>query len=76
MKQNIVLITDKDINEVVSAYTIPKFLEVVNAEYYDANDFNGCKEYFNEDFLDYAIDWFVKTSDNNISIDIVELEGV
>ena len=75
MKQNIVLITDNDINEVISAYTIPKFLEVVNAEYYKANDFNGSKEYFNADFLDYAVDWFIETSDN-LSADIVELERV
>jgi hypothetical protein len=75
MKQEIILITDNDINDIIAAYTIPKFLEVVNAEYYEANDFNGSKEYFNANFLDYAIDWFIETSDN-LAIDKIELEGV
>ena len=69
----VILITDKDINEVIAVYTLKKFLQEANKEYYEANDFNGAKEYFNLNTIDFAIDWYVETSDN-LSIDIMEVE--
>ena len=69
----VILITDNDMNEVIAVYTLKKFLQEVNEEYYEANNFNGAKEYFNLNTIDFAIDWYVATSDN-LSIDIMEVE--
>ena len=69
----VILITDNDINEVIAVYTLKKFLQEANKEYYEANNFNGAKEYFNLNTIKFAIDWYVETSDN-LSIDIMELE--
>ena len=69
----VILITDNDMNEVIAVYTLKKFLQEANKEYYEANNFNGAKEYFNLNSIDFAIDWYVETSDN-LSIDIMEVE--
>ena len=69
----VILITDNDMNEVIAVYTLKKFLQEVNEEYYEANNFNGAKEYFNLNTIDFAIDWYVATSDK-LSIDIMEVE--
>ena len=69
----VILITDNDINEVIAVYTLKKFIQEANKEYYEANDFNGAKEYFNLNTIDFAINWYVETSDN-LSIDIMEVE--
>ena len=69
----VILITDNDMNEVIAVYTLKKFLQEANKEYYEANNFNGAKEYFNLNTIDFAIDWYVVTSDN-LSIDIMEVE--
>ena len=69
----VILITDNDINEVIAVYTLKKFLQEANKEYYEANGFNGAKEYFDLNTIDFAIDWYVETSDN-LSIDIMEVE--
>lgn len=69
----VILITDNDINEVIAVYTPKKFIKEANKEYWEANDFNGDKEYFNLDTIDYAIDWYVETSDN-LAIDVMEVE--
>ena len=69
----VILITDNDMNEVIAVYTLKKFLQEANKEYYKANNFNGAKEYFNLNTIDFAIDWYVETSDN-LSIDLMEVE--
>ena len=69
----VILITDNDINEVIAVYTVKKFIEEANKEYFEANDFCGAGEYFNEDSLDYAIDFYIDTSEG-LSIDVMELE--
>lgn len=70
---NVILITDNDINEVIAVYTVKKFIEEANKEYFEANDFCGAREYFNEDSLDYAINWYINTCDN-LSLDVMDLE--
>ena len=70
----IILITDNDINEVIAAYTVQKFIEEANKEYFEANDFCGSPEYFTESTLDFAIEWYINTSDN-LSLDIIALES-
>lgn len=69
----VILITDNDINEVIAVYTLKKFLKEANKEYYEANDFSGVKEYFDLNTINFAIDWYIETSDN-LSIDIMEVE--
>ena len=69
----VILITDNDVNEVIAVYTLKKFLQEANKEYYEANNFNGAKEYFNLNTINFAIGWYVGTSDN-LSIDIMEVE--
>ena len=69
----VILITDNDMNEVIAVYTLKKFLQEANKEYYEANDFSGAKEYFDLNTIDFAIDWYIATSDN-LSIDIMEVE--
>lgn len=69
----VILITDNDINEVIAVYTLKRFIQEANKEYFEANDFNGDREYFNLDWIDFAIDWYVATSDN-LSIYIKEVE--
>ena len=65
---DIIIITDNDFNEIIEVYSLDKFIQEANKEYYEANDFNGSKNYFNIDTIDFAIDWYVKTSDN-LSVD-------
>ena len=69
----IILITDNDINEVIAVYTVKKFIEEANKEYFKANNFCGEREYFNENSLDFAINFYIDTSDN-LSLDVMELE--
>ena len=69
----VILITDNDINEVIAVYTVKKFIEEANKEHFEANDFCGEREYFNEDTLDFAINEYINTSDN-LSLDVMELE--
>jgi hypothetical protein len=69
----VILITDNDINEVIAVYTLKKFIQEANKEYWEANDFNGAKEYFNLNTIDFAIDWYVETS-CNLAISIMEVE--
>ena len=69
----VILITDNDINEVIAVYTVKKFIEEANKEYFEANNFCGEREYFNEGSLDFAINYYVDTSDN-LSLDVMELE--
>ena len=69
----VILITDNDINEVIAVYTVKKFIEEANKEYFEANDLCGEREYFNEDSLDFAINFYIDTSDN-LSLDVMELE--
>lgn len=69
----VILITDNDINEVIAVYTVKKFIEEANKEHFEANDFCGEREYFNEDSLDFAIDEYIDTSEG-LSIDVMELE--
>lgn len=69
----VILITDNDMNEVIAVYTLKKFIQEANKEYYEANNFNGAREYFNLNTIDFAIDWYAATSDN-LSIDIMEIE--
>ena len=69
----VILITDNDMREVIAVYTLKKFLQEANKKYYEANNFNGAKEYFNLNTIDFAIDWYVETSDN-LSIDLMEVE--
>ena len=69
----VILITDNDINEVIAVYTVKKFIEEANKEYFETNNFCGEREYFNEDSLDFAINFYIDTSDN-LSLDVMELE--
>lgn len=69
----VILIIDNDINEVIAVYTLKKFIQEANKEYWEANDFNGAREYFNLNTLELAIYWYINTSDN-LSIDIMEVE--
>jgi hypothetical protein len=69
----VILITDNDINEVIAVYTLKKFIQEANKEYWKANDFNGTREYFNLNSLGIAINWYINTSDN-LSLDIMEVE--
>ena len=69
----VILITDNDINEVIAIYTFKKFLQEANKEHYESNGFDGAKEYVDLNNIDFAIDWYVETSDN-LSIDIMEVE--
>ena len=72
---DIITITDNDINEVIATYTLEKFLEEANKEYWEANNFNGEREYFTLDTIDTAIDWYIDTSDN-LSLDRYTVEDV
>lgn len=72
---DIITITDNDINSVIAVYTLEKFLEEANKEYWEANDSNGEKEHFTLDTVDSAIDWYIDTSDN-ISLDRYTVEDV
>lgn len=69
----VILITDDNIDEVIAVYTVKKFIEEVNKEYFEANDFCGAREYFNEDSLDLAINWYIDTFDNFL-LDVRNLE--
>lgn len=70
---DIIIITDNDFNEIIEVYSLDKFIQEANKEYWEANDFNGSKDYFNIDTIDFAIDWYVETSDN-LSIDRYTVE--
>ena len=70
---DIIAITDNDINEIIAVYSLDRFIQEANKEYYEANDFNGSENYFNIDTIDFAIDWYVETSDN-LSIDRYTVE--
>lgn len=70
----IILITDNDTGEIIKAYTEKKFIEVANKEYYKANDFNGNPNYFTVDSIDFVIDWYIDTSEDNLSLDVIDLE--
>lgn len=67
----VIIITDNDI--IIAVYTLKKFIQEVNKEYWQANDFNGAREYFNLHTLGFAIDWYVDTYDN-LSIDVMEVK--
>lgn len=69
----VILITDNDINEVIAVYTLKKFLQEVNKEYWEANDFNGPREYFNLNSLGLAMNWYTQTA-YNLSLGIMEVE--
>lgn len=69
----LIIITDKDIDEVIAVFTERKFIDEVNKEYWEANDFCGDREYFKIKHIDLAIDWYVITSDN-LKIDYKEIE--
>ena len=69
---NIITITDNDINEVIAVYTLKKFLEEVNKEYWE---YNEDKEHFTLDTIDTAIDWYIDTSDN-LSLDMYTVEDI
>lgn len=70
---DIITITDNDINKIIAVYTLDRFIQEANKEYWEANDFNGTKEYFTLDTIDLAIDWYVNTSDN-LSLDRYTVE--
>lgn len=72
---DIITITDNDINSVIAVYTLEKFLEEANKEYWEANDFNEDKEHFTLNTIDAAIDWYIDTSDN-LSLDRYTVEDV
>lgn len=69
---DVITITDNDINEVIAVYTLEKFLEEVNKEYWEYND---DKEHFTLDTIDTAIDWYIDTSDN-LSLDRYAVEDI
>lgn len=69
---DIIIITDNDINEIIAVYTLNKFLEEVNKEYWEYND---DKEHFTLDTIDTAIDWYIDTSDN-LSLDMYTIEDI
>lgn len=69
---DIITITDNDINEVIAVYTLEKFLEEVNKEYWE---YNEDKEHFTFDTIDVAIDWYIDTSDN-LSLDRYTVEDI
>lgn len=69
---DIITITDNDINEVIAVYTLEKFLEEVNKEYWE---YNEDKEHFTLDTIDTAIDWYIDTSDN-LSLDKYTVEDI
>ena len=69
---DIITITDNDINEVIAVYTLKKFLEDVNKEYWE---YNEDKEHFTLDTIDTAIDWYIDTSDN-LSLDMYTVEDI
>lgn len=68
----VILITDNDINEVIAVYTLRKFIQEANKEYFEAN-WDSTETHFNLDTLDLAIDWYVETS-CNLAISIMEVE--
>ena len=70
---DVILIKDNDINEVIAVYTIEKFIHEANKEYWEANNYCGARYYFNPDTLEFAINWYIETSDN-LSIDVMKLE--
>ena len=69
---DIITITDNDINEVIAVYTLDKFLEEANKEYWE---YNEDKEHFTLDTIDTAIDWYIDTSDN-LSLDRYTVEDI
>ena len=69
---DIITITDNDINEVIAVYTLKKFLEEVNKEYWE---YNEDKEHFTLDTIDTAIDWYIDTSDN-LSLNMYTVEDI
>lgn len=68
----VILITDNDINAVIAVYTLKRFIQEANKEYFEVN-WDSTETHFNLDTLDLAIDWYVETSDN-LSIDLIEVE--
>ena len=69
---DIITITDNDINEVIAVYTLKKFLEEVNKEYWE---YNEDKEHFTLDTIDTAIDWYIDTSDT-LSLDLYAVADI
>ena len=69
----VILITDTNINKVISVKTLKRFIKEVNKEYWIANNFCGDKEYFKIDDIDFAINWYAITSDN-LAVDIMKVE--
>lgn len=69
---DIITITDNDINEIIAVYTLEKFLEEVNKEYYEYNEDKG---HFTLDTINVAIDWYIDTSDN-LSLDKYTVEDI
>lgn len=70
----VILLTDIYLNEVVGVYTLRRFIQEANKEYYEANNFNGAREYFNLNTIDFAIDWYVNTAEG-LAIDLMEVEA-
>lgn len=73
---DIITITDNDINEIIAVYTLDRFIQEANKEYYEAMDFEeGTEKHFTLDTIDSAIDFYVDTSDN-LSLDRYTVEDV
>lgn len=70
---DIITITDNDINEIIAVYSLDRFIREVNKEHWEANNFNGSKDYFNIDTIDFAINWYIVTN-NNLSINRYTVE--
>lgn len=71
---DIITITDNDINEIIAVYTLDRFIQEANKEYYEAMDFEeGTEKHFTLDTIDSAIDFYVDTSDN-LSLDRYTVE--
>lgn len=73
---DIITITDNDINSVIAVYTLNKFIEVANKEYFESMDFEeGTEKHFTLDTINQAIDFYIETSDN-LSLDRYTVEDV
>ena len=69
----VIIVTDLITNK-KDIYTPEAFIELVNNLYWEANNFNGAREYFDLEMLDYTILWY-ETSHDNVTVAEQEYKG-
>ncbi len=69
----VIMVTDSMTNK-KSIYTPEAFIELVNNLYWEANNFDGAREYFDLEMLDYTMLWY-ETSYDNVTVTEQDIEG-